>query len=347
MDDTGWYVLGRLVHSSHVQCYKLTSVAIVWLDIGETLEQGPASFPFPLRSAAEPWRIQLLPTIQHDPEHTSRARARRRGGDEAFGSFTQGMTQRQSASLLHLNYGQDLDPRHADCCAFYALTNIFKFAAFSESQFLNLLKDKVCRELSPRSLALGKTLTLANLLSYQQILERHIDWLRQCTLAVGKENASHWPVTSGNCSDDDLQVAFCKDYEALLAAAEQLETKCRQGMQALQNNASIIESKKGIVQAEEVTKLTQLAFFFVPLSYLASLFGMNMKEFNTGRVSLWVWALASMCALVFSAVLLQHGWRSRLRRIYKLCMDQLKPGETSEFDLKSNANNLDRLPAAI
>ncbi len=39
---------------------------------------------------------------------------------------------------------------------------------------------------------------------------------------------------------------------------------------------SIIESQKAISEAETVSKLTALAFFFVPLSFIASVFGMNL-----------------------------------------------------------------------
>jgi Mg2+ and Co2+ transporter CorA len=39
---------------------------------------------------------------------------------------------------------------------------------------------------------------------------------------------------------------------------------------------SILESQKGIAQAESVKQLTNLAFFFIPLTLSASLFGMNI-----------------------------------------------------------------------
>lgn len=46
---------------------------------------------------------------------------------------------------------------------------------------------------------------------------------------------------------------------------------------------SLIESKKAITQAEQVTKLTQLAFFFIPLTFVAGLFGMNVRVRNRRR----------------------------------------------------------------
>jgi hypothetical protein len=40
---------------------------------------------------------------------------------------------------------------------------------------------------------------------------------------------------------------------------------------------SIIESKNAIAQAESISKLTELAFIFIPLSFTSSLFGMQIK----------------------------------------------------------------------
>ena len=42
----------------------------------------------------------------------------------------------------------------------------------------------------------------------------------------------------------------------------------------LQSTMSLIESKRGISQAESVAKLTELAFFFIPLAFSASFFSM-------------------------------------------------------------------------
>lgn len=55
---------------------------------------------------------------------------------------------------------------------------------------------------------------------------------------------------------------------------------------SLMANMSIVESKRGIAQAESVTKLTELAFFFIPLTFSASIFGMQVKELSKTEVSL-------------------------------------------------------------
>lgn len=46
--------------------------------------------------------------------------------------------------------------------------------------------------------------------------------------------------------------------------------------QSLMSSIAIVESARAIREAESVAKLTQLAFFFVPLALVASVFGMNI-----------------------------------------------------------------------
>ena len=69
-------------------------------------------------------------------------------------------------------------------------------------------------------------------------------------------------------------------YEVELAAlkADFDETLARLNstFQAVMSTMSIVESQKAISEAETVSKLTALAFFFIPLSFIASVFGMNL-----------------------------------------------------------------------
>lgn len=51
-------------------------------------------------------------------------------------------------------------------------------------------------------------------------------------------------------------------------------------------NMSVVESKRGTAEAESVTKLTQLAFLFIPLTFSASIFSMQVKELDASRKSI-------------------------------------------------------------
>ncbi|KAK7616462.1 hypothetical protein IWX50DRAFT_407774 [Phyllosticta citricarpa] len=59
---------------------------------------------------------------------------------------------------------------------------------------------------------------------------------------------------------------------------------------------SILESDRAIIQAEEVTTLTRLAFFFIQLTYASGIFGMNIKELADADMSTWI--ITSACLLL-------------------------------------------------
>ena len=52
--------------------------------------------------------------------------------------------------------------------------------------------------------------------------------------------------------------------------------------QAVAATMGIVESRRAIQQTETVTKLTQLAFFFVPLTYVTGIFGANINVSCSG-----------------------------------------------------------------
>jgi Mg2+ and Co2+ transporter CorA len=72
-------------------------------------------------------------------------------------------------------------------------------------------------------------------------------------------------------------------------------------MTVIMNNANIAESKRAIEQAKRVGKLTMLAFFYVPLSFTASFFGMNFEQFATGPyLGVWVWFVVTVPVMLLS-----------------------------------------------
>jgi hypothetical protein len=63
---------------------------------------------------------------------------------------------------------------------------------------------------------------------------------------------------------------------ALKVEHKKLEGRIEASFQALMSTMAIIDSRHAIAEAESVSKLTELAFVFIPLSFATSFFGMNM-----------------------------------------------------------------------
>jgi Mg2+ and Co2+ transporter CorA len=105
-------------------------------------------------------------------------------------------------------------------------------------------------------------------------------------------------------------------YSGLIQALEKLVTQGSEQVQDLLYEmnyftaiASLKESKlavqvseQGIAQNARVKTLTQLAFVFIPLSAVASLFGMNLVVLKSGAGEVWMFIVGVIIAysLVFS-----------------------------------------------
>lgn len=81
-----------------------------------------------------------------------------------------------------------------------------------------------------------------------------------------------------------------KIYFELLALCDSIMQRSEKTTHGLMAATSIIESQKAVQQGHEVQKLTELAFVFIPMSFVASYFGVEIKVcwkmyFNTGRAT--------------------------------------------------------------
>lgn len=214
----------------------------------------------------------------------------------------------QNASILDQEYGKKLDPDKMRTDPFYALSELWRFAAYSECQFLNMMDSKL--KWGTESSVLSRDdLTLANLIYCKGILEEHVQRLHNNIICIGNKGGPEWLSRSpeageGQAQDDAYISRLLQDYEYLLQRAAKLASRCDQGMGVIMNNAVIAESKKAIEQTQEVAKLTRLAFFFIPLSFTASFLGMNLEQFGNGSVQLWIWFALSVPVFGLSVLLL-------------------------------------------
>ncbi|OCL04462.1 hypothetical protein AOQ84DRAFT_117046 [Glonium stellatum] len=88
--------------------------------------------------------------------------------------------------------------------------------------------------------------------------------------------------------------------DALVAQIEKTQNSLRAEL-------SILESKRGIAQAESVSKLTELAFFFIPLTFIATTYSMQIKELKKPpSISSFIWAS-------ITAVIVSYGLRLIVR----------------------------------
>ncbi|KAF2837332.1 hypothetical protein M501DRAFT_995934 [Patellaria atrata CBS 101060] len=75
-------------------------------------------------------------------------------------------------------------------------------------------------------------------------------------------------------------VQIAKLYSTLKENLEKIESRVDRSFQALMSSMSIIESEKAIGQGVNIGRLTELAFFFIPLNFACTFFSMQIKDFD-------------------------------------------------------------------
>ena len=125
---------------------------------------------------------------------------------------------------------------------------------------------------------------------------------------IEQRGSPAWPRAADKDREEKAihaRTSLQKDFEELLRRTEVLSTRCKHGMNVKMSNASIAESERAIRQASRVEQLTRLAFFYIPISFTTSFFGMNLGAVGQGKLQLWVWLAVSVPVLLMSYVVLE------------------------------------------
>lgn len=136
-------------------------------------------------------------------------------------------------------------------------------------------------------------------------------------LEAGSSTISRWMLVKALCDTDSKA---CHQQLLYLIEHQRLLDETRRDSLRLQLQASLLsieESRKGIEQSKQVGRLTQLAFVFIPLTFVTGVFGMNITPFG-GTAPLWkFWVTAGTISGIAFIIGLMTVWSdlwARLRR---------------------------------
>lgn len=138
-------------------------------------------------------------------------------------------------------------------------------------------------------------------------------------VAVAKETSLFVPTQVKQFYNEIYQIAAACDHldfrtpveklQRIQEDAADLQRFLMDSFQLLMSSISVIETQNGLEQnmisteqAARGAKLTQLAFIYVPLSFVTSIFGMNIKEVNDSPLSVWVCFVALVIVAVATAL---------------------------------------------
>lgn len=217
----------------------------------------------------------------------------------------------QSSALIHLNYGESLDQQLVNHDGFFLFQELFEFSAFSIAQLLNLIDDNISHKFSWGRLEDSES-KQANLLYIQSILESLERRLGQNLQVINSRGMNWWHRAENARQTKRYQQAadsLLRDYDALSTRTTTLRDRCRSQINDLVTQTMLAESKKAIIQANEVTKLTRMAFIFIPLSFTCGLFGMNVSPIVRDAPPWWAWVAITFPIVMLSVVFLK--WSPR------------------------------------
>ncbi|KAK1713706.1 hypothetical protein BDP67DRAFT_44832 [Colletotrichum lupini] len=296
--------------------------AVVWLDFGSGF--GPDD--------KGPWNSKLLEytgmpvrywaTTQHRPGTFfadekilggSRPRYQQTDDDESF------VSQPATFKLLHEAFDTLLDSDTMLEDTYYSLSGIFRFAVASEAQFLDKLQHLLEEDMQPAVLAeteFDKRLTVWNLVHNKQILDRHAQSLEEICEFLEAKDSNNWTTAkseSGLRKADMSHRLIERDYQKMKRRAIRLSEDYLQSTSMLANAAIIDDSQRTIHQGETVRKLSTLGFFFLPLSFSTSIFGMNLQELNEGSYAkLGIWIGIAAASLLLAYLMLRWSFHRQM-----------------------------------
>lgn len=132
---------------------------------------------------------------------------------------------------------------------------------------------------------------------YRQSFEMDIRSLKMTLDALRSPSARHFLGTQTVLASPEW-ADLLHDYEHMLEEAKQNSDQFEAYEMRCMNRFGLLASMKSVQQSESIGRLSILAFVFIPLSFITSFFGMNLVEFGTGSIRIWVF-IVSAATLVF------------------------------------------------
>jgi hypothetical protein len=143
---------------------------------------------------------------------------------------------------------------------------------------------------------------------------QNVIWM-QSTLRELREWAAH--LLSDPYLSKQRGLHLRTELSALVEEIQELKARTEQAIHHLVACTSLAQASMVIDQTSGVNKLTELAFLFVPLSFVTSIFSMQVLEFNTDPPPLWTWGL-TLSIIFLVSYLVRMTLRSPSVRVFAM-----------------------------
>jgi hypothetical protein len=183
---------------------------------------------------------------------------------------------------LPSQYGSTLDPDLARIDAFYAFSELISVAASSENQLLNLLKERI--DLGLHTFHGFEDWSLGSLQYFTTLLQGVIERAEGAIYLVENEAHSKWPTATQQVwqvqTRETARKLLLDDYRFILRRARSIAATVQEGIAAITTEVAMRNAQRSIEQGRRVGRITVLAYLFLPLSFVTSIYGMNFISFE-------------------------------------------------------------------
>ena len=206
------------------------------------------------------------------------------------------------------------------CSVQEILLNIIKQDSWEVLRLIELTLAEIGHEILDDSILQGR---LQHWRSIIEKIERELHYLY--------ENLTEFAGSLPNSTLDlqqavDISISLLisvslSDLEARIAKIQKLTVKTYKSLMA---NVAIMKGKRAIASSENIAKITELSFVFIPLAFSASVFSVQVRELRDAQVSFLTFFLSAS-----SLVLTLYGLRLMIRSswmtaLLKSCRSQVK-----------------------
>ena len=186
--------------------------------------------------------------------------------------------------------------------AFYALHELFEYSAASIDQLLELIQDTNFGVVLPHNQA--DATKLSELLILNAFLDDYRSYVKDTLEVVRARGSPRWPrVTEPRLREKADRAARQLEtrYQRLLAKCVRLLEQSSSAITILMNLQSQRQADKAMEQTDKLGKLSVLAYFYIPITFAASFYGMNFAELGD-YLSIWTYFAMAAPLLVVSLI---------------------------------------------
>lgn len=205
-------------------------------------------------------------------------------------------SQRPRPFEWRLSMGETISIEQRELCQedpFAFMADLLETSALSWTRLLSYLQTEIADlQIDFKGyFSLGREKGLDLLQSEKEILSRASKYFAE-VISFLVDRKSFFTAECSKAEDrkrvDEIAARLLKDFEFLRQEADRLSRDRSEGISILMSTMSIRESRKGLEDARRVRLVTYLAFVFIPLSFVSSVFGMNVREFSNPGPGIWL-----------------------------------------------------------